>query len=67
MSFIQSIRRVLYNYGTSSVPSYQTCPCNKTLKNIKNNTLVNGHTRRKRNRRRTTRRTMRGRNKRNRQ
>ncbi len=56
MSFIQKIRRMLYMYGSSSVPSYKTCGCNKTLKNIKNNTSVNGYTRRNRNRFKTTRR-----------
>lgn len=46
MSFIQSIRRMLYKYGTSSVPSYQDCCCRKTLKN---NNSVRGYTQRNRN------------------
>ena len=33
MSIIESIRRMFYNYGTSSVPSYKLCSCSKTLKN----------------------------------
>jgi len=45
MSFIQSIRRMLYKYGTSSVPSYKSCGCRKTLKNGKSKRRY-GYTRR---------------------
>ncbi len=55
MSIIESIRRMLYKYGTSSVPSYKSCSCNKTLKNgNKSNTYTRKQRRtgRRRNKRR---------------
>ena len=51
MSFIQSIRHMLYKYGTSSVPSNKPCCCKKTLKNMQQDTRLkrgNGYTRKQR-------------------
>jgi hypothetical protein len=47
MSITESIRRMLYKYGTSSVPSYKSCSCNKTLKNGNGN-KSNTYTRKQR-------------------